>query len=182
MKKLLFIILITLILGACSQTDTNSGESDTNTTSSATENMPRKMPENFNFSVQFGMAKKNEINTFEGIVTKDLIADGTATAEITFTDAEMRKIYKKVKEINIDELTKFTPEPVNGSICTQEPHGEDEWKIVINDETITRFLSLKYCEPTNDAKKLIQLRNYVLKIVKSKDEYQVLPDVEGWYE
>ncbi|WP_430786948.1 hypothetical protein VBD025_15160 [Virgibacillus flavescens] len=175
MKKVLFIILITLILGACSQTETN-------TISSATENMPESMPEDFNFSVQFGMGKKNEINTFEGIVTKDLITDGTATAEITLTEKEMSKVYEEMREVNIVELNNFTPESVNGTICIQDPHGEDEWKITFNNETITHFLSLKYCEPTNDARKLIQLRNYVLKIIKNKDEYQALPDSKGRYQ
>lgn len=192
---LTFIILITFILGACSQTegnvggsdanteemDTNTMEPDTNETSSAPNTMPKDMPEDFNFSVQYGVTKKNEVNTFEGTATKDLIEDGTATAEINFTEEEMNKIYEKMKEINIVEKKKFTPEPVNGTVCAQEPHEEDDWKITINGETITHFVSGGYCEPTNDAKQMIQLRNYITKIVKSKDAYRALPNSRGGY-
>lgn len=62
--------------------------------------MPLEMPEDFNFVVRFGYGEvtKNEINTYEGIVTKDLISKGSATAELTFTDEEMKEIYNKMRD------------------------------------------------------------------------------------
>lgn len=57
------------------------------------------MPDDFNFSIHFGVQKRNEINTFDGTVTKDLIADGTATTELTLTKDEMKDIYKKCKTL-----------------------------------------------------------------------------------
>lgn len=77
---------------------------------------------------------------------------------------------------------KLTPEPVNGTVCVQEPHEEDEWKITFSGETIKHFISGGYCEPTNGAKQLVKLRNYVFNIVKSKDEYKALPETKGAYQ
>lgn len=183
MKKILFLLLFTSILNACSQLNKVSNEVDAFHSNEPTvQTLPKDMPNDFGFSIQFGFGKNNEINTFENTVTKDLISDGTATANVTLTDKEMNEIYKKMKEVNIVEMKKFIPEPIDGTICTQEPHEEDEWKITINGETITHSVSGAYCEPTNDANQLIELRNYVFSIIKSKEEYIELPASNGVYQ
>lgn len=188
MKKLsLILALIFLAIGllGCQQSDKTeeliNGISK-NVTSSTTLHIPKDMPSDFDFSIQFGVQKRNEINTFDGTVTKDLIADGTATTELILTEEEMKDIYKKMKEINIAETKEFIPKPINGTICMQQPHGEDEWEIIINGQTIAHIISGEYCEPTKDAKQLIELRNYVFNIIKSKGEYKSLPESEGGYQ
>ena len=151
-------------------------------TSATPPNMPENMPSDFNFSIQFGIQKKNEINTFKGTVTKDLVVDGTTTTKLILTEEEMKDIYKKMKEMNITETKEFTPKTLFGKRCTLEPYGEDEWEIKMNGETISHYISGEYCEPTNDAKQLLELRNYVFNIVKSKDEYKSLPEPNGGYD
>ena len=142
-------------------------------------NMPEEMPSDFDFLVQFGVQSKNEINTFDNIVIKDLIAEGTASTEISFTKEEMKKIYQKMREINIMEPKELIPEKIN---CMQTPYGEDKWKVKLNGETQTLYWNGEYCETTDDAKQLIELRNYILDIVKSKDEYKKLPEAKGGYQ
>lgn len=188
MKKLsLILALIFLAIGllGCQQSDKTeeliNGISK-NVTSSTTLHIPKDMPSDFDFSIQFGVQKRNEINTFDGTITKDLIANGTATTELILTEEEMQNVFKKMNEINIAETKEFVPKSINGIVCVQEPHEEDEWKITINGETITHLISGEYCELTNDAKQLIELRNYVFKIIKSKSEYKSLPESKGGYE
>ncbi len=115
-------------------------------------------------------------------MTKDLIADGTATAEVTLTEEEMKAIYGKMKEINIVETKEFIPEPVNETMCNIEPHEDDKWEIIINGETITHSVSGAYCEPTDDTEQLIGLRNYVFSIIRGKEAYKELPESSGGYE
>lgn len=188
LKKLslsLSLIFLSIGLLGCQQSGKEgklNNEIPKNGTDSTTQNMPKVMPSDFDFSIQFGVQKKNEINTFEGTVTKDLIADGTATTELILTEEEMKEIYEKMLEINIVEPKEFTPEPINGTDCMQKPYGEDKWKIIINGETLTHSISGKYCEPTNDGKQLIELKNYVFNIIKSKGEYKSLPESNGGYE
>lgn len=179
------LILLSIGLLGCQQGDKKeelNNEISKHVTNSTTQNIQKDMPNDFDFSIRFGIQKKNEINTFEGTVTKDLIADGTATTELILTEEEMQDIFKKMQEINITETKEFTPKSLFGTVCMQKPYGEDEWKIIINGETITQLVSGEYCEPTNDAKQLFELRNYVFNIIKSKGEYKSLPESNGGYE
>lgn len=141
--------------------------------------MLENAPEDFNFSIQFGIGKKNEINTFDGTFTKDLISAGTVTTDIPFSEEEMDLIYEKMKGINILESKQLIPETID---CAVEPAGEDEWKVLINGETIRHSVSEAYCEPTDDAKQLLELRDTILDLIKEKDSYKELPDAEGGYE
>jgi len=102
------------------------------------------MPEDFGFSIQYGVGKKNEIDTFKGIVIKDLVDNGTAKANITLSDKEMFEIYEKMKDINVLEKKKFN------SKCELEPYEETEWKIIIDGKTVTHSIR-EYCDPTSDA-------------------------------
>ncbi|WP_391122714.1 hypothetical protein [Psychrobacillus sp. L3] len=183
LKRLLFIIFLAFVLNACNQLNKDSTEVDVlRSNESTAQTMPEIKPNDFGFSIQFGEGKKNEINTFEGTVTKDLITDGTTTAAVTLTDEEMDEIYEKMKEVNIVETKEFTPESIDGTICIQEPHEEDEWKITIDGENIIHSVSGAFCELTNDATQLIELRNYVFSIIRSKEEYIELPESKGWYQ
>ena len=176
MRKLnliLFLFFLSISLFGC-QTDDKKAHT-------ANHNLSKEMPNDFNFSVQFGVEKKNEINTFDGTVTKDLIQDGTITIDLIFTKEEMKAIYEKMVEVNIGETKDFIPKSINGIVCMQEPHADDEWKIVINGKTITHSFSGEYCEPTKDAKQLIDLRNEVFAIIKGKSPYQSLPNTKGGY-
>ena len=177
LSLLLFLLFLSMGLLGCQQSDEE--EELNNGVSQLT---PINMPNDFNFSIQFGVQKKNEINTFKGTVTKDLIADGTATTELVLTEDEMKTIYMKMQEINIAETKNFTPKSRFGTVCMKEPYEEDEWNIIINGKTITHSISGEYCDPTNDAKQLIELRNYVFDIIKSKVEYKSLPESNGGYE
>ncbi len=140
--------------------------------------MPVEMPSDFDFIVEFGVLKKNVITTYEDTVTKDLISDGTATTNLIFTTEEMESIYREMKDMNITETKNLVPK----TNCAKEPFSEDNWEITINGEVITHAVSGKYCETTNDAKQLIELRNYVFSLVKNKEEYKKLPEAKGGYE
>ncbi|MDI7741088.1 hypothetical protein QMK38_03660 [Lysinibacillus fusiformis] len=140
--------------------------------------MPEEMPGDFDFKLQFGVAKRNGMDTYQDLATKDLIADGIASLELSLSAEEMAIIYGKMKEINIVEPKDLIP-PTN---CTQKPYSEDEWEITLNGETFHLLISEQFCETTEDAKDLIELRNYVFSFVKSKEEYQNLPDANGYYE
>ncbi|MCM3709551.1 hypothetical protein [Sporosarcina luteola] len=141
--------------------------------------MPQDIPEDFGFAIQYGAGKKHEINTFTSTFTKDLITAGTVTTDMTFTEEEMEFIYAKMKEINIADTKQLIPEPIG---CTMEPYGEDEWVILINKETIRQTVSETYCEPTQEAQQLIDLRETIFDLIKKKDSYKELPEAVGGYE
>jgi len=178
-RRFSFLLLI-FLLGACNHPVSKSKETESGSSSQSESNiMPENTPEDFNFSINFGIGMKNEINTFEGTFTKDLITVGTVTTDITFTEEEMDLIYAEMREINIADAKQFIPETID---CEMEPYGEDEWNILIDGETIRHSVSETYCNPTNDAKQLIELRETIFDIIQEKDNYKELPDAEGGYE
>ena len=176
--KICFVVVI--VLFGCEQNKT-AEQNLQNGTNAAIQLVESEMPHDFNFKLQFGVGKNNEINTFEQTFTKDLIADGTATTKFVLSVTEMKDIYKKMQAVNIVETKEFTPKSTKGA-CMVEPHEEDEWKITMNGETILHNISLTYCEPTKDTKQFLQLRNDILAIIKAKPEYQALPKANGAYE
>lgn len=73
--------------------------------------MPEEMPADFDFLVRYGYGEvtKNEINTYQDSVVKDLIMNGTATADITLTEDEMRSIYERMRGIHIMGKLELVP-------------------------------------------------------------------------
>ena len=63
------------------------------------------LPFDFNFSLTFGVGGKNSINTYEKTFTKDLVIDETETIEFNIPKNEMHKIYRYIKEHEIDKLS-----------------------------------------------------------------------------
>lgn len=161
MKKIVFVMSFTFILFACSPFPSNS--------------MPEEMPDDFDFSLKYGVGKKDQIDTFAGVVQKDLVENGTAEADIAFTDEEMISIYEKMQEINVLEKKKFT------SKCQSEPREEAEWKITLNGETVTHSIE-EFCNPTGDTKAFFALQNDIIDIVQTKEAYRELPEIEGGYD
>jgi hypothetical protein len=187
MKRLCSVLLVfAVIASGCSkgtEVEVNSlvQNQPTNKIVEEQNNMPKEMPNDFDFMVRYGYSEvnKNEINTFLDTATKDLILNGTASAEISFTIEEMRSIYEKMREINIMGTKELVPAVV---ACERVPYSEDSWEVSINGQSKTFTWSEKYCDPTSDAKQLLELRKFIHQIVVGKEAYQKLPEAEGGYE
>ncbi len=141
--------------------------------------MPASMPSDFNFSVSYGYGDmtKNVIDSYEDTVTKDLIMNGAATANIALSDDEMREIYAKMREIDIMAAKKLPKK--NG--CFRTPSNEESWKVTINRETTTFIWTDEYCDMTEDANRLSELRRFIQGIVEDKEAYKALPAAVGAY-
>ncbi|WP_160037192.1 hypothetical protein [Paenibacillus sp. An7] len=185
MRRFLFGIIISLLsISGCDHNSDLSRGSDTKTKISQinqlSKEMPEEMPEDFNFSLSYGYGEvnKNEINTYNNSVTKDLIIKGTAKADFSFSQDEMQSIYKKMKEINIMRINEFSQQ----GDCAKTPSNTDSWKITINSETKTFSWTDQHCSVSNDEKLLLDLRTYIQLIVNGKDVYKALPEAEGGYD
>ena len=84
--------------------------------------MPSEMPDDFNFSLSYGVEGKEKVDTFKNIVVKDLVEDGIIEAPITLDNDEMKSIYAEMADMNImGELDLGKPQ----NQCGSEP--EDEY-------------------------------------------------------
>ncbi|AIQ42207.1 hypothetical protein MKX70_18740 [Paenibacillus sp. FSL R7-0312] len=145
------------------------------------QEMPEEMPVDFDFLVRYGYGEvtKNEINTYSDTVAKDLIVNGTATANITLTGDEMRSIYDQMREINIMGSLELVPASHN---CATTPYQEDSWQVTVDGVTRNLTWSDENCELTDDSRQLLELRTFIEDIVAGKDAYKELPEAEGGYD
>lgn len=181
MKRLLLgIVTSLLITSGCVHNSELSRGSESETNISQKNQMPKEMPEDFNFSLSFGYGEvnKNEINTYDNSVTKDLIMKGTAKTDALFSQDEMQSIYEKMREINIMEIDGFSQQVG----CSKTPSNTDSWKITINGDRKTFSWTDEDCSVSNDEKQLLDLRTYIQQIVNGKDAYKALPEAEGGYD
>lgn len=135
------------------------------------------MPANFEFSLTYGSYGKQKVDTFKDMIIKDLVIDGTIEAEIPLTVEEKDLIYNEMLKINIMGDLDIGRELQ----CAIEPPSFTSWHIQMNGET-KEFSYTNFCEYDGDAKNLMNLENYIHKLVAAKKAYQQLPDLNGGYE
>ncbi|WP_404428512.1 hypothetical protein [Sutcliffiella horikoshii] len=171
MKRIYIILLpILCLFSSCSSDEDVSAPilSDVSTPA---------MPADFEFSLTYGTYGKQKVDTFNDMIIKDLVIDGTLEAKIPLTVEENDLIYNEMLKINImgdlDIDREFQ--------CATEPPSFTSWHIQMSGET-KEFSYSNFCEYNEDAKNLMNLENYIHKLVAAKEEYQELPDSNGWYE
>lgn len=160
----LTVILSIIILAGCS-------------TSTAQTQMPSEMPDDFNFSVNYGVQGKRKVDTFTNSIIKDLVEDGTIEASLTLSNEEMKDIYRKMVEMNI--MGELNLDKIK--ICHSEPEIWTEWTIQANGETKSIQYTV-FCNETDTSRKFLALQDYIHLIVIKKEEYKKLPESRGYYE
>lgn len=140
---------------------------------------PKEMPDDFDFSVKYGVEGRQKIDTFTDAVVKDLVMDGVVDAAIALTNEEMRDIYSKM--VALDMMGKLDFEDDEHAQCATEPEIRTEWIIHLNGDLNTiRYTTL--CSNTPDSLVIMELQDYIHEIVAAKEEYKKLPESNGYYE
>jgi hypothetical protein len=124
---------------------------------------------------------KNEIDTFQKTVTKDLVLDGTATMDFWFQPIEQLQIIEKLEEINfwsLPDTLQAHPDSVH-FLVSPDP-GLQSIRINYNnlDKTVYWFLINDY---PDKFERLIKLKQTILEIVYNDPEYLNLPPIRGGY-
>ncbi|MFA9556672.1 hypothetical protein ACERII_05145 [Evansella sp. AB-rgal1] len=158
MKSLLTIVACIFLLGACS-------------------NLPKKMPEDFNFVLKYGYEARDIVNTYENTYTKNMIEDEDITIELVLTDNEKEAIYKEMRKADILASAEKSSE----STCS-DPHQENELTLTLDGETYEREWITSYCGKRAD-RKLKKFTEFIhTEIISKKNEYNRLPEASGGYD
>ncbi len=124
------------------------------------------------------MGAKNELNTFEGTYTKDLIIDGTKTTRLTLSPEELRQIQQKMVDIDFFNYPEsFPPKPgyrmyPRADYYIKVQNGSTVKEVSWNTESL-----IDSCIQDN----LGQLATYIMNIIVQKPEYKMLPPANGAY-
>ena len=139
---------------------------------------PLYLPQgDFNLDFKFGVGAINELNTFRGTFTKDMIIDESITIRLTLSKQELSQIYGKMIEIDFFNL----PETFPQSNITKTPF--DSYYIKVQNGTRTKEVSwnTNMSLDVNIDENLHELTELIGSIIEQKLEYKILPPARGGY-
>jgi hypothetical protein len=132
-----------------------------------------KNPVNLDF--KFGFALRNELNTFDGTFTKDLVIDGTITTRLTLSQEELTQIQQKLSDIGFWDYPETFP---SQGIVTPRA---DYYIKVENGSTVKEVSWYSDSEEDTKTENLRQFRDFLINMIMEKLEYKLLPPANGAY-
>lgn len=147
--------------------------------------MPEGVPNDFAFYYAdwINENQKNILDTYEGILQKDLIQNGIAQETYTPTDETLTAVYQKIVELGLQNLTgdyrtdagliqpmtcfeiRFT---MDGQTCEILANA-GIWGAVVRKDT------------SEDAEKIEEFCHFMSDVLRETEEYASLPEREGGY-
>ncbi len=131
--------------------------------------------DDFGFVLKYGVNRKNEINTLEGNLVKDL-QDGTTaeTAEFRLPQAKLQSIYRELV------LTGYEQDKTLTEACNIKPAVSYELLVQMNGSE--RKFAWSECDQSADGKGMTALAQHIISEVQEGEYYQALPETKGYYE
>ncbi|WYP27543.1 hypothetical protein NSQ54_05380 [Alkalihalobacillus sp. FSL W8-0930] len=157
MKKGCVLLFILFIISGCDQS------------------FSKQMPDDFAFSLKYGVTLANELNTYEHTFTKDLVSDGKVETIMELTDEERSRIYQLFREVDVFKVSKSSGFP-----C-MEPYEKYELKMTMNEQDYDLSWNTS-CDFQKQLKWETVLNEIRIDIIQTKPGYQQLPEANGGYE
>jgi len=134
--------------------------------------------DSFNLIFKYGVGAKNELNTFNGTYTKDLVLDPSVTIKLTLTNEEKLQILQKIAEM---DLLNF---PDNFS-RRQSPIVTPQTDYYIKVQNGSQIKEISWNTnsliESNMQNSLEQFVSYLIGIIEQKPEYKALSPPRGGY-
>lgn len=129
----------------------------------------------FDFVLKYGVNQKNEINTIDMKLVKDLQnGEVIEVSEFQLSAQERGQIYKEMMLANYLDEKKLSTE------CNRKPAVSYDLTVQINGGE--HHYQWTECANTEDDGQMIELVQAIIKIVQAGNIYQQLPEVKGHYE
>ncbi len=130
-----------------------------------------------NIIFKFGVGARNELNTFHGTYTKDLVIGGTVTARLILTTEELEKIEQKIIEVDFFNIPETFP------LKEQSPIPDVNFYLMVNNGTATKEVSWSRNSEMDSGTeaRLNQLAEFIYDIINEKPELKMLPPPNGAY-
>ena len=125
--------------------------------------------------LQFGFV--DELNTFEGTFTKDLVEDGSITVEFWLPKEDQESIIELAQELSFNSLPDTIP-ALPGVLITPNP-SPDSLRIKFEDLDNKVVWSYPNDPENTDYMKVIELSEHIMSIVKESETYKLLPEARG---
>lgn len=162
-----FVMVVLLVVTACSTA-------------------PVTTPSDFGLVFKYGVGARNELDTFHGTYTKDMIGDPPITIPMTLSEEELDRIYEKMVNIGFfDYPDEFeVTVPPGGLRGIVAPHSSYYFKVKQEDGFKELSWDAEIIEATTKdekAERLRELIRLIRDIIEAKPEYRELPEPTSGY-
>jgi hypothetical protein len=147
-----------------------------------------QMPSDFNFALDYGIGGKNNVDTYNGTFTKDLVINGTETIQFVIPADKMQEIYTAFMEYKIPDL----PDNINAHVSIEEemlhiiPANNYAFSYTCNNETRTIICDdggpWNTSGPSELRDRLVDFVDFVREYIHGTEEYQNMSPSEGGYD
>ncbi len=140
--------------------------------------MQRPAESNFNIVFRYGVGAKNELNTFNGTYTKDMVQNPPITASLVLTKNELNGIQQKVAELALFNLPSNFSRKEGEWFSTQV-----DYYLKIQNGSQTKEISWNDNSQidSNTKNSLDSIEIYLIGIIEQRQEYKALPTPNGGY-
>ena len=138
---------------------------------------------NFNLIFKYGVGATNELNTFNGTFTKDMIMEPSIKVKLSLSEEELDSIYQKMVEIdffNYPDRFSVTVPP-GESIIMVTPYESYYFKVRYDSRVKELWWEDEIKNENIEADRLRELIELIWSIIQSKEEYKKLPPPKGGY-
>ena len=145
---------------------------------------PPPVPSDFNLIFKYGVGAKNELNTFSGTYTKDMIGPPFfIDIRLSLSQEDLSRIWHKMIEKGFfeypDEFSVFVP--TGGPLITTEPYYNYYFRVEYDAKVKELRWNDSITNKDEQADKLRALIQLIWDIIKSKEEYKKLPEPTSAY-
>ncbi|OKP88110.1 hypothetical protein A3842_05750 [Paenibacillus sp. P3E] len=130
----------------------------------------------FEFVLKYGVDRKNEINTGEQKLVKDLRNGSVAEVnDYTLPDKDRQSIYRElVLSSDLEEEKQLSTE------CNRKPYISYELTVQINGAE--RHYVWSECDTSTDGLSMTGVAQFIIDTVEANEAFKQLPEAEGGYE
>ncbi len=138
---------------------------------------------NFNLIFKYGVMARNELNTFQGTYTRDMVSDPSITVNLSLSKEELDRIYQKMVEIEFfDYPEEFSVSvPPGESVGRVTPYSRYYFKVEYDSRVKELWWEDEIINPNEKAGNLRELIQFIRDIIETKEEYKKLPEPTSGY-
>ena len=122
---------------------------------------------------------RDEVDTFSGTLTKDLVVDGIITIPFWLTKAEQEAILSELTLENFFNLPDTLP-AMQGVTISPNP-SPDLLRVEVGGELKTVLWSYPLDPVNQNSQTIIRLTQVIKNVIESKEEFKRLPPAKGGY-
>jgi hypothetical protein len=140
----------------------------------------------FNLVFRYGhyrVEAKNELNTFRGSYTRDMVTRSPITVKLCLTREDLDRIYVKMVEIDFFSYPDIFRVPLSGDVKGKRSHWYTYYFKVQNGTKVktVRWDDRYFISGSEEHENLMELARLIWEIIETKPEYRRMPRPRAGY-